>query len=60
MGRLLPTTLLHHKYPQITNTKRIVHHGLLEIHALVSAWASYMNDLYFMCGQTNKNLGSIY
>ena len=34
--------------------------GLLEIHALVSAWASYMNDLYFMCGQTNKNLGSIY
>ena len=34
--------------------------GLLEIYALVSAWASYMNDLYFMCGQTNKNLGSNY
>ena len=31
--------------------------GLTELHNLVSAWSLYMNDLYFVCGQTNKNLG---
>lgn len=31
--------------------------GLIELHNLVSAWSLYMNDLYFICGQTNKNLG---
>lgn len=31
--------------------------GLIELHNLVSAWSLYMNDLYFVCGQTNKNLG---
>lgn len=31
--------------------------GLIELHDLVSAWSLYMNDLYFICGQTNKNLG---
>jgi hypothetical protein len=30
--------------------------GLFEIHALVSCWAGYLNDLYFMCNQTNKNI----
>ena len=33
--------------------------GLKEIHNLVTAWSSYMNDLYFVCGQTNKNLGGV-
>lgn len=27
---------------------------------LVSSWTAYMQDLYYMCGQTNKNLGSLY
>lgn len=31
--------------------------GLIELDNLVSAWSLYMNDLYFVCGQTNKNLG---
>jgi len=31
--------------------------GLIELHNLVYAWSLYMNDLYFICGQTNKNLG---
>ena len=33
--------------------------GLEELHALVKGWAIYMEDLYYMCGQTNKNLGGI-
>lgn len=33
--------------------------GLIDIYNLVNAWSLYMNDLYFICGQTNKNLGSI-
>jgi hypothetical protein len=33
--------------------------GLIDIHNLVTAWSSYMNDLYFVCGQTSKNLGGI-
>ena len=32
--------------------------GLAELHNLVSAWSNYMNDLYFMCSQTSKNLGN--
>ena len=31
--------------------------GLIELHNLVYAWSLYMSDLYFICGQTNKNLG---
>jgi hypothetical protein len=31
--------------------------GLIELHNLVYAWSLYMGDLYFICGQTNKNLG---
>lgn len=27
---------------------------------LVNSWTSYMQDLYYMCGQTNKNIGNIY
>lgn len=34
--------------------------GLIELHNLISAWCNYMQDLYFMCGQTNKNLGNLY
>lgn len=33
--------------------------NLISIHSLVSAWSAYMNDLYFMCGQTSKNLGGL-
>ena len=33
--------------------------NLINIHSLVSAWSAYMNDLYFMCGQTSKNLGGL-
>lgn len=33
--------------------------GLIDIYNLVNAWSLYMNDLYFICGQTNKNLGGI-
>lgn len=33
--------------------------GLIELHNLVFAWSLYMNDLYFICGQTNKNLGDL-
>lgn len=32
--------------------------GLIELHNLVYAWSCYMSDLYFMCNQTSKNLGS--
>ena len=31
--------------------------GLIDLHNLVYAWSLYMSDLYFICGQTNKNLG---
>ena len=31
--------------------------GLIELHDLVYSWSLYMSDLYFICGQTNKNLG---
>lgn len=34
--------------------------GLIELHNLITAWSSYMQDLYFMCGQTNKNMGNFY
>ena len=33
--------------------------NLISIHSLVLAWSAYMNDLYFMCGQTSKNLGGL-
>lgn len=33
--------------------------GLEELLALVSAWTGFLQDLYFICGQTNKNLGGI-
>ena len=33
--------------------------GLEELLALVSAWSMFLNDLYFICGQTSKNLGGI-
>ena len=33
--------------------------GLEELLALVSAWVGFLQDLYFICGQTNKNLGGI-
>lgn len=32
--------------------------GLEELHHIVQAWYIYMQDLYFLCGQTNKNLGN--
>lgn len=32
--------------------------GLEKLYNLVSSWSTFMNDLYFICGQTNKNLGS--
>lgn len=31
--------------------------GLTELYNLTHAWSTYMQDLYFMVGQTNKNLG---
>lgn len=31
--------------------------GLEELLALVMAWTSFLQDLYFVCGQTSKNLG---
>jgi len=31
---------------------------LEDLHNLVFSWSTYMNDLYFMCSQTSKNLGS--
>lgn len=33
--------------------------GLIEVHNLVSAWSNFMQDLYFLTGQTNKNLGGL-
>lgn len=27
---------------------------------LVNSWTVYMQDLYYMCSQTNKNLGNLY
>lgn len=27
------------------------------LHNIVYAWFTYLQDLYYMCGQTNKNLG---
>ena len=33
--------------------------GLEELLNLVSAWVGFLQDLYFICGQTNKNLGGI-
>lgn len=33
--------------------------GLEELHNIVLAWFNYMQDLYFLCGQTNKNLGNL-
>lgn len=33
--------------------------GLEELLALVSAWVGFLQDLYFICGQTSKNLGGI-
>ena len=32
--------------------------GLQKLYDLVSSWSIFMNDLYFICGQTSKNLGS--
>lgn len=33
--------------------------GLEEVYNIVSAWNSCMCDIYYMCGQTNKNLGNL-
>lgn len=33
---------------------------LEELLSIVTAWYGYMQDLYFMCSQTNKNIGGIY
>ena len=35
-----------------------VMNALEDLHNLVFSWSTYMNDLYFMCSQTSKNLGS--
>ena len=32
--------------------------GLEDLHSIVYGWYTYLQDLYFVCGQTNKNLGS--
>lgn len=32
--------------------------GLEDLHSIVYCWYTYLQDLYFVCGQTNKNLGS--
>lgn len=34
--------------------------GLMDLHNLILAWNAYMQDLYFMVAQTNKNLGGIF
>ena len=34
--------------------------GLEKLYNLVSSWSTFMNDLYFICGQTSKNLGSFW
>lgn len=34
--------------------------SLEELYILVNSWTTYMQDLYFLTGQTNKNLGAIY
>lgn len=34
--------------------------GLIDLHNLISAWSAYMQDLYFMLSQTNKNLGNMF
>ena len=31
---------------------------LESLHNIVYSWFTYLQDLYYMCGQTNKNLGS--
>lgn len=31
--------------------------GLEELYTLVTCWYSYMQDLYYLCSQTNKNCG---
>jgi hypothetical protein len=31
---------------------------LEHLHDIVYSWFTYLQDLYYMCGQTNKNLGS--
>ena len=33
--------------------------GLESLLNLVSAWVGFLQDLYFICGQTSKNLGGI-
>lgn len=34
--------------------------GLVDLYNLISAWSAYMQDLYFMLAQANKNLGSTF
>ena len=34
--------------------------GLEELLDLVNSWVSFLQDLYFICGQTNKTLGVGY
>ena len=31
---------------------------LIEMYNITTAWDTYMNDLYYVCNQTNKNLGN--
>ena len=31
--------------------------GLEELYALVNGWTNYMNDIYYMCGQSLKSIG---
>lgn len=33
--------------------------GLNTLYSIVKCWSEYMNDIYFMCAQTNKILGNI-
>ena len=32
---------------------------LESLHDIVSSWFNYLQDLYFVCGQTNKNLSNV-
>lgn len=34
--------------------------GLRELYMLVNSWTTFINDLYYLTGQTNKNIGNIY
>ena len=50
--KITESTILYHQQEDLALE------GLEELHTLVYGWSTYMQDLYFMCGQTNKNLGN--